>query len=388
MAVCTSSAGDFRTLTCRDSEGRAMNSSAAPADVIALYQERIRSAAAARTPLCITGGGTKSFYGRTPSGEPLSTRSLFGILEYEPSELVVRVLAGTPLSTLEATLAAQQQMLAFEPPAFGTDATVGGMVAAGLSGPRRAQAGAVRDHVLGASLIDAQGQLLHFGGQVMKNVAGYDVSRLLCGSMGILGLITEVSLKVLPRPAAEESLVIDCDQATALGHLVRWGGESLPVSASVWYAGRLLVRLSGARAAVESASIRFRREAGASPVPSEEATASWQAVREQRLPVFGDPSRPLWRLSLPQTAPVLDLPGESALEWGGALRWIASDAPAETIRAQAAALGGSAMVFRNGDRDGEVFAPLSPPVMALHRRLKAQFDGPGIFNPGRLYAGL
>lgn len=355
---------------------------------IARLRDRILAAAAARAPLRIVGADSKSFFGRTPVGEPLATGELVGLLSYEPSELVVRVLAGTPLAALEAALVEQNQMLAFEPPSFAPGATVGGMVAAGLSGPRRAQAGAVRDHVLGASLLDAQGRLLHFGGQVMKNVAGYDVSRLLCGSMGILGLITEVSLKVLPRPAAEQSLVIDCDQSQALDRLVRWGGEPLPISASVWYADRLLVRLSGARAAVEAAARRFASEAGAEPVMHAEAAGSWQAVREHKLPFFLDPGRPLWRISLPQTAPVLDLSGEQLIEWGGALRWLSSDAPAEQIRAHAASLGGSASLFRHGDRSGEVFAPLSPGLLAVHRRLKAAFDPLGLFNPGRLYAAL
>lgn len=358
----------------------------APEQVLARLRDRVLSAAADRAPLRIVGGDSKGFLGRTHQGEPLSTVELSGVLNYEPTELVVRVLAGTPLAELEAALAEHNQMLAFEPPSFSPGATVGGMVAAGLSGPRRAQAGAVRDHVLGASLLDAQGRLLHFGGQVMKNVAGYDVSRLLCGSMGILGLITEVSLKVLPRPAAEQSLVIDCAQPQALDLLVRWGGEPLPVSASVWYADRLLIRLSGARAAVEAAARRFAAEAGAQPVAPSEASASWHAVREQRLPFFADASRPLWRLSLPQTAPVLSLPGEQLIEWGGALRWLSSDAPAEQVRALAKSLGGAATLFRHGDRSAQVFPPLSSGLFAVHRRLKAAFDPEGIFNPGRLYA--
>jgi glycolate oxidase FAD binding subunit len=360
----------------------------APEQVLARLRDRILAAAADRTPLRILGGDSKGFLGRTPQGESLATGELSGVISYEPTELVVRALSGTPLAELEAALAERNQMLAFEPPSFAPGATVGGMVAAGLSGPRRAQAGAVRDHVLGASLLDAQGRLLHFGGQVMKNVAGYDVSRLLCGSMGILGLITEVSLKVLPRPAAEQSLVIDCAQPQAFDLLVRWGGEPLPVSASVWYADRLLVRLSGARAAVEAASRRFAAEAGAQPVAPSEAAASWHAVREQRLPFFADATRPLWRLSLPQTAPVLSLPGEQLIEWGGALRWLSSDAPAEQVREKAKSLGGAATLFRHADRSGEVFPPLSSGLLAVHRRLKAAFDPVGIFNPGRLYAEL
>jgi glycolate oxidase FAD binding subunit len=362
--------------------------STAPEAALARLREQILAAAAERRALRLTGGGTKDFLGRTLAGEPLSTLELSGILDYQPSELVVRVLAGTPLADLERSLAERGQMLAFEPPSFGPRATVGGMFAAGLSGPRRLQAGAVRDFVLGASLLDAAGRPLNFGGQVMKNVAGYDVSRLLCGSMGVLGLITEVSLKVLPRPAAEQSWVVDCDARQALDWLVRWGNEPLPISGTVWHQDRLLLRLSGARAAVEAAARRIRNDSPIEAVAPEAARGSWQVVREQRLPFFADAARPLWRVSLPRTAAMLAIDGDQLIEWGGALRWHASTMPAEAIRAQARAAGGSALLFRHGDRTGEVFEPLSAPVFALHQRLKAQFDPAGLFNPGRLYQGL
>lgn len=362
--------------------------STTPEAALARLREQILAAAAERRALRLTGGGTKDFLGRTLVGEPLSTVELKGILDYQPSELVVRVLAGTPLADLEKVLAEQGQMLAFEPPAFGPRASVGGMFAAGLSGPRRSQHGPVRDFVLGASLLDAAGRLLNFGGQVMKNVAGYDVSRLLCGSMGILGLVTEVSLKVLPRPAAEQSWMVPCTAPQALEWLVRWGNEPMPLSGSAWHQDRLLLRLSGARAAVEAAARRIRNDSPIEPVAPEAARGSWQVVREQRLPFFADAARPLWRLSLPRTAPMLMIEGEQLIEWGGALRWLSSAEPAEAIRAQARAAGGSATLFRHGERAGEVFEPLSAAVFALHQRLKAQFDPQGLFNPGRLYQGL
>ncbi len=256
--------------------------------------ERVRRAAADRTPLCIRGGGTKDFYGNAPRGDVLDTRGLRGVVAHEPSELVVTVRAGTPLAELETLLAAGGQMLAFEPPHFGDDATVGGCVAAGLSGPRRASSGttcgAVRDFLLGARLVDGRGQLLSFGGTVMKNVAGYDVTRVLAGSLGILGVIVEVSLKVLPRPVAETTLRFELDEANALAKLNEWGGQPLPISASAWSAGQLFLRLSGAAAALLSA----RESLGGEEL---DGAAFWQEIREQRHAFFGGDA-PLWRLSV------------------------------------------------------------------------------------------
>ena len=353
-------------------------------------RDRILAAAADRRPLRIRGGGTKDFYGRPPEGHPLDTAQAAGILEYEPTELVIRALCGTPLAEVEAALAERGQMLAFEPPRFGAGSTIGGVVAAGLSGPRRASAGAVRDFVLGAALLDGQGRLQTFGGQVMKNVAGYDVSRLLCGSLGILGVIAEVSLKVLPRPAAEATVRIDATLADAVARLNAWGGQPLPVSASAWIDGQLSVRFSGARAAVDAALVRFADREGAMRVDPAEADAFWTTVRDQRHPFFqGDRGDlPLWRLSLPSTAAPVPLAGEQLVEWSGALRWLRTAAPADEVRAAARALGGSASLFRGGDRSAEVFEPLAPPILELHRRLKREFDPAGLFNPGRMYADL
>lgn len=345
-------------------------------------RDRILGAAADRRALRIRGGDTKQFYGRPVQGEPIDTRSLSGILEYEPTELVIRVLGGTPLLEVEAALAARGQMLPFEPPVFGTDSTIGGVVAAGLSGPRRASAGAARDFVLGAALLDAQGRLQHFGGQVMKNVAGYDVSRLLCGSLGTLGLITEVSLKVLPTPPAEATVRMQAGAQEAIARLNAWGGQPLPISASAWVDGTLSVRLSGARAAVDAALAAFADRDGAQPMDPAEASGFWRDLRDQRHPFFtGD--APLWRLSVPSVAPAL--PGAQLIEWGGALRWLRSDAPADELRASARAVGGSATRFRGGDPSTGVFEPLSAPLLALHQRLKREFDPAGLFNPGRMY---
>lgn len=364
----------------------------------------VRQASESRTQLRIRGGGSKDFYGGMLAGEVLDVSGYRGIIAYEPTELYVTACCGTPLTEIEALLAEHRQMLAFEAPHFSITlpppndtlpeggaaapqrsgvATIGGCVAAGLAGPRRQQAGAVRDFVLGAKLIDGRGQLLQFGGQVMKNVAGYDVSRLLVGSLGTLGLLAEVTVKVLPRPMAEASLIFELGEKEALDLLNRWGGQPLPISASFWHDGILAVRLSGARAAVDAARLKL----GGSQLPK--ADLFWHKVREQRHAAFeGDI---LWRLALPSTARPLELPGKQAIEWGGAQRWLATDAEAAAVRQAAAAAGGHAVLFRAPEsmRCGEgAFAPLSAAVLALHRRLKKVFDPQGIFNPGRLYAEL
>lgn len=346
---------------------------------IQAWSERIRAAAADRQPLCIRGGGTKAFYGGPERGEPLPVDGHRGILNYAPSELVVSVRAGTPLAELEAALAAENQMLAFEPPHFGEGGTVGGCVAAGLAGPRRAAVGGVRDFVLGATLIDGRGDVLRFGGEVMKNVAGYDVSRVLAGSLGTLGLIVDVSLKVLPRPVAETTLRFEMGESAALHQLNAWAGQPLPISASAWRGGVLQLRLSGARAAVDAAA----RQLGGEQLADDAAADLWRSLRDHRDDFFAG-AQPLWRLSVPSDALAVALPGEQLVEWGGAQRWLRSDAPPAEIRARAAALGGHATLFRGGVR-GEAFHPLPAPMLALQRKLKRAFDPAGVFNPGRLH---
>ena len=354
--------------------------------VIQRFSEQIRTAAGNRQPLRIRGGGTKDWYGQSLTGDILDTRGYSGIIDYDPTELVITARCGTPLAELESLLAQQNQMLAFEPPHFGVDATVGGMVAAGLSGPRRQAVGSVRDFVLGTTIMDSRGQILHFGGRVMKNVAGYDVSRLMAGSMGVLGLILDVSLKVLPRPTIETTVRLQSGQADAIRRLNQWGGQPLPISASLWHDDTLLVRLSGARSAVGTAQAML----GGDVVDNvaNEADAIWEAVREQRHPFFvGPPAASCWRLSVASTAPPIPLPGEQLLEWGGALRWLRADGGigADQIRAAARQAGGHATLFRGGDREQGVFHPLAPAVAAIHRKLKQGFDPECIFNPGRMY---
>ena len=343
-------------------------------------RERILAANAARAPLRLRGGGSKDFYGEALTGEVLDTRGHVGIIDYEPSELVITARCGTPLAEIEATLAQHGQCLPFEPPAFGDDTTIGGAVAAGLSGPRRAYAGAARDFVLGAHLVDAQGELLRFGGQVMKNVAGFDVSRLLCGSLGVLGLIAQVSLKVLPRPREEISLRFDADIADALATFHRWRAQPLPITATAWHNGAATVRLSGSPGALRAA----RATLGGAPLNDADARTWWLGLRDQTYGFFRDDNQPLWRLSLPATAPI-DISGGELIEWSGALRWLRSEAPVEQIRATASQLGGTATLWR-GARTASMFHPLSPIQLELHKRLKRQFDPHGIFNRGRLSA--
>lgn len=377
-----------------------MTATTADAPALRELTDRIRAAADSGTPLRIRGGGSKDFYGNGAAdqyvGELLSTLGLAGIMSYEPTELVVTAGAGTKLSELEALLAEQGQYLPFEPPHFGDDeheATVGGMVAAGLSGPARASVGAVRDYVLGAQLLNGPGELLTFGGTVMKNVAGYDVSRLLVGSLGVLGVITQVSLKVLPRPSAEATLRFELTQAEALQRLHEWGGQPLPLNASCWVedggTGMLFVRLRGAVAAVQAACERL----GGERIEDAQAASDWADCREQKLPWFNEraPGQDLWRLSLPQTAPVQGGPGSPLIEWHGAQRWVCADPGLDTakrLRAAAASVGGHAMLFiaENDDSTSASgrFDALKPPLDRIQRNLKQSFDSAGIFNRGRL----
>ena len=388
-------------------------------EIIDQLAATIRDAAAQKAPLCIRGGGSKDFYGGALRGETLSVNAYRGIIDYEPSELVITARAGTPLADIETALGERGQMLAFEPPHFGHlpsqstlqrisatmlpsppgrrvgdegarrfvpggegkgMATLGGCIAAGLSGPRRAYAGAARDTVLGVRMLDGKGDDLRFGGQVMKNVAGFDVARLLAGSLGTLGVITEVSLKVLPLPVAEATLCFEHTAADAIALMNEWAGKPLPLSAAAWHDGKLYVRLSGASAAV-NASVHML---GGERIDDNAAKLYWQGIREHGAAFF-DSSRPLWRLSIKSTTPPLNLPGAQLIEWNGALRWLATDADASAVRDAAKFGGGHATLFRGGDKTAGVFHPLPPALMAIQRNLKRTFDPAGIFNPGRMY---
>jgi glycolate oxidase FAD binding subunit len=357
--------------------------------------EQVRSAASAGTRLRIEAGKTKTFYGNpVDHAAPLDVTGFDGIISYEPTELVVTARCGTPLAELEATLAEQGQCLPFEPPHFAggkvVGGTVGGMVAAGLSGPARAAVGAVRDYMLGATLLNGQAEVLTFGGQVMKNVAGYDVSRLLAGSLGTLGVILDVSLKVLPAAPATATLRFEMDEATAIQRLNEWGGRPLPINASAWWDGTLVLRLRGAAAAVDAAV----RSLGGELIPEPHAGDFWRGLRNQSDEFFVkaraavDAGGSLWRLSLPSTTVPLQLSGEQLIEWGGAQRWVCTTTPAAVLRETARLHGGHATRFHGRPQPEGCFAPLAPPLDRIHRELKRAFDPAGIFNPGRLYPDL
>lgn len=348
--------------------------------------ERVRAAADAGKTLAICGAGTKRFLGRAAAegqgSEPLELAGHTGILDYQPKELVVTARGGTPLDAIETALAEHGQQLPFEPPRFGLGATLGGTVACGLSGPARPYAGAARDLVLGARVLTGRAQVLRFGGTVMKNVAGYDVSRLMAGAFGTLGVLLDLSIKVLPIPAFTLTRVQECSQGQALDLMTSWGSKPLPITATCWDGERLWVRLAGAEQGVMAAVSLV----GGDLV--EQANRFWtEEIREQRHPYFAGDG-PLWRLALPQATPALDLPGPQLLEWSGTQRWLRSDSDPASIRAIAARAGGHATLFRGGDRAGQVFHPLPAALMTLHKNLKTAFDPQGILNPGRMYDGL
>lgn len=353
--------------------------------IIEQFSSTIRTASESEQPLQIQGGGSKAFYGNPP---PCQTRKLaigtfHGIVDYEPTELVMTARAGTSLAEIESILHQNGQMLAFEPPYFSDLATLGGCIATGLSGPRRATAGAARDFVLGVRILDGAGRDLHFGGKVMKNVAGYDVSRLMAGSMGTLGVLLEISLKVLPLPASERTLRLEMDPMRAIEAMNRWAGKPLPISATCHVDGQLFIRLSGADSAIRAAHTQIGGEQLHDDVQGKHF---WQSIREQTHHFF-KPATPLWRLSIKSTTPPLDLPGKQLIEWNGALRWLTGDTnrAVETYRRAASNAGGHATLFRSQSQLTPAFQPLPPALSHIHQRLKQQFDPAGILNPGRLY---
>lgn len=349
-------------------------------DASALLRERVLTAIAGKTPVNIIGSGSKTFYGRPAQGEPLEVVQHHGIISYEPTELVITARCGTRLADIEAVLAERGQMLAFEPPYFGPGATLGGVVATGLSGPRRPYAGSVRDVVLGVKMLNGHGEILKFGGEVMKNVAGFDVSRLMVGALGTLGVILDISMKVLPRPEAETTLIFLMTPDAALAQMNRWAGQNWPLSAACFDGEALRIRLSGAQTAIAS----VRQKLGGDLLPDDEASLFWADTREQRLDFFQDET-PLWRLSLASATAQPDLPGAWFIDWGGTLRWLKTGQPAETVFQTAHALGGHACRFRSPL--GGQFQPLSAGLEKLHRNIKQAFDPHGIFNAGRLYKG-
>jgi len=371
------------------------------------FRKQILEAAQSKTPLSIEGGGTKAWYGNPNSFSKLSTKAYSGILDYQPEELVITACAGTPLKEIERVLSEKNQMLAFEPPHFGEGATLGGVIAAGLAGPARISVGNLRDFVLGARIMDGKGQDLSFGGKVMKNVAGYDVSRLMPGSLGTLALILEASVKVLPKPAASTSIRCQMTQAAALQSLNESAGQPLPLSASCWIGknradsfGELTIRLAGAEAAVYAAKISLCSSLNAKELDVKEAEAFWSNLREQQLPDFTSlaADETLYRLALPAACGSLELNNMSddiILEWHGQERWLkglSDDATFNALKKIASAHGGHAMRFRQGSNvnpANQRFTQLSEQSHSLalepiQARLRASFDPSGVFVTHRL----
>ena len=346
-------------------------------DSLELLQQQIKQSVANATPLQICGGGSKSFFGNPSEGEILDVSGHSGVIDYDPAELVITLRGGCKLVEVEALLAEQGQMLGFEPPRFSDQASIGGVVAAGLAGPRRAFAGGIRDFILGVKLLDGRGEVLNFGGRVIKNVAGFDVSRLMVGSMGTLGVLLEVSLRVIP--CFETELTLGFDHDSAESH-IQWinelGGSPLPLSASMWLKGRSYLRLSGSQQGIDSA---VKQLGGNEEVPH------WDALKEQTHDFFEGHNR-INRISLPPTM-AFSLQQEQLIEWSGAQRWIIGG-DIERMRERLQAKQGSLCLFRGAQDADAVFPPVDEATMILHRSLKSRFDPARIFNRDRLYAGL
>jgi len=364
-------------------------------------QQTVQAAYQSKTPLNIIGGNSKSWYGRTAVGSPLHVSDHSGIIHYQPSELMITARAGTPLTEIADTLDEHRQRLPFDPPHFGEHATIGGTVACNFSGPRRPYAGSCRDFMLGCRIINGKGEVMRFGGEVMKNVAGFDVTRLMAGSLGTLGLLLDISLKVLPHRLAEQTLTLDADFPAAIEIMNQWAATPLPVTAMAADGKRIYFRICGTPSAVEKSRQQINGDL------FEDGWSFWKALREHTLAYFDDP-RPLWRFSVPQAAAHIQTEAideqDWFIGWGGAQRWLRSDLPFDAIQKLAHNAGGTASLFRDknsdknrnensdgsshGNQEGEVFAPLAPALMQLHRRVKHAFDPANILNPGRMYREL
>jgi len=349
-------------------------------DISQQLQQQIEQAYNTGSPLKICGSGSKDFYGNSVQANELKVTEHSGIINYEPTELVITARAGTPISEIENALDEQGQMLGFEPPHYASTATLGGTVACDLSGPRRAYSGSARDYVLGSTIINGKAEQLHFGGEVMKNVAGYDVSRLMCGAMGTLGVLLDVSLKVIPKPETELTIVKECDAADAIHQMHHWMNEALPLSASSYVDGKLYIRLASNEASIKAAHQRIGGDLL-------DDSQFWIAIKEQQHNFF-DTNSPLWRLSLSSNASPLSLEGETLYDWGGALRWLRSEESVDKIRHAAESLNGHAILFKNNTDQIDPFHELGTHIHAMHRQLKQAFDPANILNPGRMYADI
>lgn len=358
-------------------------------------QEAIHEAIQSKDLLRITGSGTKDWFGAELKGNPLSTKNYQGIINYQPDELVITVKSGTSIKEIELALEEKNQQFAFEPPHFGDNATIGGMVCSGLAGPGRVSAGSLRDFVLGAKIMDGQGQVMNFGGTVMKNVAGYDVSRLMPGSLGTLALLLDVSIKVLPKPIATATLQLEIEQQKAIHTMNLLASQPWPINASCWQGeqnGMLHIRLSGAKAAVESATNSFKKNLGMKLLDPDEAKKFWDSLREHQSDWFKSSNHqalPLWRFAVAPTSNPINLPGSTLIEWHGGQRWWQGHLDAAAAKAIAAKAHGHASIFRSSERDLAMLSslndnPLTKALVPVQERLKKAFDPHGIFATGRL----
>jgi len=352
-------------------------------DITQQLQSQITQAYQDRTPLQIVGGNTKAFYGNASHGEIISTTEHQGIVEYDPRELVITVRSGTTLKQVQQVLAEQGQMLGFEPPTFGGSATIGGTIACGFSGPRRPFAGSARDFVLGCKILTGKGEVIEFGGRVIKNVAGYDVSRLMVGALGTLGLLMEVSIKVVPMPESEITIVMPANVNEALDIMNARAGQPIPLSAASYDGETVILRFSSTENGIKAARDKISGDI------LHHGNDYWRQLNEQVHFFFAD-EYPLWRLSLAPATLHLGVPGSWLFDWGGALRWLKTDASIRDVRDAVAAEGGHATLFKNKeywlqDDDQSVFHPLSPSLMKFHHKLRTAFDTHKILNRHRLY---
>ena len=356
-------------------------------DISSDLKLQLEQAAADKAKLNITGNNTKSFLGViADNADTLNVSAHSGVISYEPTELVITARAGTTLREINAKLAEYRQTLAFEPPAYGRNATLGGTVACALAGPARPYLGGTRDHILGCRVLNGKGQILQFGGEVMKNVAGYDVSRLMTGAMGTLGILLDISVKVMPQVDHELTLSTAIDTDNAIDQMQALAGYGLPVTASAYSDGTMVTRLSGTEVAVNAAADKLISSTENSVKPSDNAEF-WTQLKEHTHPFFQNRSS-LWRISVPALTKPIDLNGSWLYDWAGMQRWLHTDEPADTVRSQSAAAGGHATLYRGTEelkRSAGVFHPLPAPLLKLQQRLKHEFDPHGVFNHQRLF---
>lgn len=356
-------------------------------DISSALQSSVKDAIDKQTPLFIHGGNSKLFYGNSVDAAPLDVSQHTGIISYDPTELCITVRAGTLLSDIEKILQAENQILPFEPPQYTANTTIGGALAAGISGPRRAYSGSVRDAILGVKIINGEGEIVNFGGQVMKNVAGYDLSRMMVRSQGTLGVILEASIRLLPKSKHEVTLSFNGDQAFALDYFESSRIQQLPITASAWFNEEAYLRLSGSEKSLENTSKDLHHSLDAKPIDN--TKEFWADIRDHKHHFFGRTDKPLWRLSLPPASDVIKQMNDNQfIEWGGAQRWVNTNTPANIIQSSANNRNGYATLFQGDIPETPCFPILDKTLMKFHKQLKDNMDPHGIFNPGRMYSGL